>query len=277
MWKILSYISWISLVFSGIFFLLYGYAHTQNLKDTNFPQGDGHIAFVLDVSKSMLVRDMWWNSRLDVAKQKILNTIQESPWAEFSLSIFAWESQRILPFTRDIWLFATFLSWIGSDNLSQQWTEISLALEDALESFWDDKTGTLILLSDGAEQSVLLESQVKENLSNQELDIKVVGVGTQDWGNIIEWIDPFWRPIYKTYQWKRVISVLNDFWLKILAADLSWRYYDVWDDLEIWFWKTNLSQRDIKTFWLIIISWCFWLLFLYSSILPVFKNIHTKY
>ena len=270
--KVLFYISWFSLTLSFIFFVMYGFFHMQSQEENDFPEWDTNIAFVLDVSKSMLVRDMWGDSRLDVAKQKILTTMQKHPGAEFSLSIFAGESQRILPFTRDIWLIVTFLSGISSDNLTEQGTEISLALEDSLASFGDNKTGILIMLTDGAEESVLLESELKDSLWEQQLDIKIVWVGTQDWGNILEGVDPFGRPIYKMFQWQRVVSILNDFWLKILASDLWGKYYDIGDDLDIRFWAWWLPVRDERTLYLLILSACFWIVFVVISILPIFKK-----
>ncbi|MDA9128996.1 VWA domain-containing protein [Candidatus Gracilibacteria bacterium] len=272
MYTKISSISGLSLVMSFICFLAYGYVHTYTQDEENFPDGDANIAFVLDVSESMQVRDMSGNSRLEVAKQKILQTLQENPGAEFSLSIFAGESQRVLPFTQDISLIATFLSGIDSENLTKQGTEISLALEDALISFGTDKTGTLVMITDGADDSVLLETELRESLGEQNLDIKIVGVGTEDGGNILEGIDPFGRPIYKTYQGQLVVSNLNDFGLKVLAGDVGGKYYDISENLEIGFGNTTPVQRDTKTFVLLLLSIFFWIIFLSSSAYPVFKK-----
>lgn len=271
--KTLHIFSILSLFISFAFFIFYGYLHTQSEQEQNFPEGDAHIAFVLDVSKSMQVRDMWWDSRLSSAKQKILEIINKYPGAEFSLSIFAWESQRVLPFTQDVELFATFLSALDSDNLTKQGTEISEALEDALASFWEEKTGKLILLSDGAEDTVLIKPELQEALWDQELDINIIGVGTQDGGYIVEGTDPFWSPVYKRYQWKRVIAILNDLWLKLLASDLWGTYYDISEDLEIEFqgqWP-NWNKREYMLY--LILSLIFWILFIGLSIFPRYKNI----
>ncbi len=48
-------------------------------------------------------------SRLDAAKASIVKQMERYEGAYFSLSVFAGESMRILPFTQDYGLFLTFL------------------------------------------------------------------------------------------------------------------------------------------------------------------------
>lgn len=259
-----------------IFFIIYAFMSGLSWERKDFPEGDNHVAFVLDVSKSMLVQDVWSRTRLSWAKQKIWNILSEYRWVSASLSIFAGESLRVLPFTNDMNLFQTFLVWLGSDNLSKQWTDIDAALRDAIQAFGEDKTWAMIVLTDGDEEVIEIRNQTKALLKTQQIDVIIIWIGTEKWWFIIEGMDPFGRPMYKTYKWERVIASLNTRGLKDLASSISARYIGAWESVVLDF-DGVWGQKPKSTYsWILYIASMFWLLFVTALFYPVFQNSYEK-
>ena len=134
--------------------------------------------FVLDVSTSMQVRDMQGQSRLQTAKEYISNTLAKNPGSSAALTVFAGDSLRILPLTQERDLFETFLKPVDENNISKQGTRIDLALQDAIENFYDTQEGTIIVLSDGDDTKTTLPESLLEQAESLNLDIMMVGVGS---------------------------------------------------------------------------------------------------
>lgn len=161
--------------------------------------------FVLDVSTSMQVRDMQGASRLETAKAYISSTLAKNPGSSAALTVFAGDSLRILPLTQERDLFETFLEAVDENNVSKQGTRIDLALQDAIENFYDMQQGTLIVLSDGDDRKTILPESLLEKAQGLNLDILIVGVGTPE-GGYIPTGDIF-AP-YKLFRGRPVVSVL---------------------------------------------------------------------
>ena len=239
----------------------------------DFPDGDNYISFILDVSKSMSVNDVWGRSRLDIAKQKILETIELYPGMQYSLSIFAGESLRVLPFNSDISLFQTFLIDIDSSNISKQGTELDLALEDGFRAFSEDMTGHIVLLTDGDEDTIDLSDILINDLAKQDISVQIVGVGTPEWWYIIEGVDPFGRVLYKSYKWEQVLVKLNSSWLRKLASKLGGKYIS-WEDmiyLHDSSWIQEYSFSSVRG--LLWASFIFWSMFCVLFILPIYQKL----
>ena len=214
------------------------------------------ITFVLEVSQSMNVEDIDGVSRLQTAKDYITKILQNTPAGEASLTVFAGDSMRILPFTQDKNLFLTFLRSVDEYNVTKQGTRIDLALEDALQNFYEKKNGTIVLLSDGGDEKIMLSSNLKDTLQESNLDIYIVGVGTQKW-----WYIPtgdIFSP-YKLFAGKPVISKLWRDFLHDISSQLGWTYlsYTQYPQLQ------NVSglQDGVFSFW-ILLAFLFWALFL---------------
>ena len=269
--KILHIVRSLTLILCIISFLWYSLISFGESGRKNFIGGDANVWFILDISKSMLVRDIEGRSRLDVAKIRMLELIRENPWLQFSLNIFAGESLRVLPFTNDIWVFQTFLAGISNDNLSVQWTELGLALSDALLNFQADQTGTLIIFTDGDEDDISLEEEIYKALEDQWVDIVIVGVGSIEGWPIIEWVTPFWEIIYKDYEGERVMVSLNVSGLKSLAKDIGGKYVPYNEDIPINFWWTGTRDDDPWKIFLLYFSLFSWMSFLGATIYPMYK------
>jgi hypothetical protein len=264
--KILRYcflsLSFILLLYFGILHFILG------VEKNIFSEWSGYASIVLDVSKSMNVEDIWSQTRLSAAKQYIYNIIWNNPDYQFALTIFAWDSQRVLPFTSDINLIATFLSWIDSRNITQQGTNISAALEDGIASFGEEKTWVLLLISDGDESRIDISSQLWDEISNKNVKSFVVWVWSEQW-----WYVPSDYSIspYEIYNGIPVIAALNVRGLQSLASDINWVYSNLSEE-SIEFPDTweNTSQVLLQHNLLVVFSMIFWILFFLTVIIEVY-------
>ena len=245
------------------------------VEENIFPEWWAYVSIVLDVSKSMNVEDVWSQSRLISAKNYIYNLMQNNPGYQYSLTIFAWESQRVLPFTSDINLLATFLAGVDSRNITKQGTNIPAALSDGITSFWEEKTGVLLLISDGDESQIELEKEIREEIKNKNLTSFVIGMWSEQWGYVPsgDMMSP-----YEIYNWQRVIASLNKSGLKSLARDISWDYRDIESSIiDFPNNSKNSYQNQNAQSLLVILSFIFWILFLITLSIEIYFSNFVRY
>lgn len=191
------------------------------------------ITFVLDVSKSMDVYDIWYNgwetSRLEAQKWIISQYIKNNINNQYSLFAFAAETLEILPFTSDIWLFQTILLWVDKNNVSKYGSEfvwLFQTLSDFVEN--EDNAWTIVIFTDGWEEdNILLKQSLIQKIDKHNSKVIIIWLWTDSWGYIIEWQDLFWRALYKTYKWEKVISKLNNQMLKSFSNKYDFDYYSI--------------------------------------------------
>lgn len=191
-----------------------------------------NITFVLDVSKSMKALDFekdWKKySRLDICKKLINDFVEKNKWNRYSLVVFAWETQRVLPFTNDVNLFSTILFGIDENNVSKQWTDLKNALIEWMNNFTgEDDYGLLVLFSDWDDDNILSSVDLRKIKQKTNVNKLVVWVWNKNWSNIPEWINLFWEDDYKMYNWEAVITKLNEDNLINIASILDWYYYNL--------------------------------------------------
>lgn len=259
---IIWYISFLVSVFCVSIFL---YSEIFSAQKNNSAQEENYLAFMLDVSQSMKVWDMDGTSRLVSAKQKISEIISDNRWYNFSLSIFAWESQRVLPFTQDVWLFTTFLSDIDSDNLTIQWTDLKLALRETLEGFLHDSIWNIVILTDGDEENIKIDSNIMNLLKQNNIQISFIGIWSKN-----GWGIPTWniKTPYKKYEWKIVSSKLNRIDLQQISSDLGWKYYDFDDTVVLYNIHTTQNTTLYTYYWLLLamFSWGIYLFTIWQTL-----------
>lgn len=206
LWEILLFLSCFIFAFSIFDIRVHFFQAKQEVEQAK-------IMFVLDVSKSMLTQDIvdknTLESRLTISKEIVKNTLKAYPENQYSLWAFAWEYVQILPFTSDKNIFLNFLSWLNKDNVSVQWTNFT-SIFSSLENTLSDehKYSSLVILTDAENLS---EEKIEKlnQISQLELDVLIVWVWTKKWGFIPVWTDMFWMPLYKIYNWKRVVSSVD--------------------------------------------------------------------
>lgn len=222
----------------------------NNWKDSSWEK----LVFVLDVSQSMNVADVENGTRLKKAKNFIYEWLTKYEGYEFALTIFAGESQRVLPFTHDISLVATFVEWLDSSNIIEQWTDINAALETALLSFSEDEVwGSIIILTDGSDDTIHISESIRKQIFQDEIQIFFVWIWSEKWAYIPSW--DFFEP-YKIYEGQRVISRLNTLALESLAQELWWEYHENISDISLSAWDTN--KQKTQFYWLFILSALCW-------------------
>ena len=244
-----------------------------------------NIVFALDVSKSMNASDVNLNtfifSRIEASKEFIKNFITKYPQNKYALVVFAWEAVRILPFTSDVSLFSTLLSWVDSNNVSLQWTDLISALKSAEENFtWENDSWLIVLISDWWEEELNLEK------FSSKIQVLTVWVWTDSWAKIPVWKDYFWDLTYKTYNWETVVSKLESSNLKQIANFYNWEYVSLSELSDFSKVEKILQNSSKQVFvqnseksldlsrYLAMVSFLFFILFLIFLIL---KNAKTKF
>lgn len=248
------------------------------------------IVALLDVSSSMKALDFQdWNyllSRLDYSKKVLKNFIENNLNNRYGLTIFAWESVDISPLTTDTSVFLTFLDWVDEDNLTIQWTNLWRALESAISRFNEEKDSSkVILLFTDWWEEINLESWsiIKNDLKEKWISLIIIWVWSLKWSYIPESKDIFWWIVYKTYNWEKIITKLNEKLLKKISDELDSEYTTITPtdnklNLDEYLeniekkliTKNNIEKRqDLKRNF-IIVSFIFFILFL--IILAIEKN-----
>ncbi|MFN2433501.1 MAG: VWA domain-containing protein [Gemmatimonadota bacterium] len=109
------------------------------------------VAFVLDLSRSMLAEDVR-PSRLEAAKHAAREVLEASPGDRVALVIFGGSAFLQVPLTLDRAAFELFLEAAGVDDVSDPGTNLAVALATAAEAFGEDserRYRAAVVLSDG--------------------------------------------------------------------------------------------------------------------------------
>lgn len=249
----------------------------QNPANTNNPF---HTTIVLDVSLSMNVLDgdMSSSTRLDASKRKIEEIVAYLPH-DFWLTVFSGDAQRVIPHTADTSLFLTFLSGVDRENVSEGGTDILWALADASNDFLEENTWNIIVFTDGGEENLENIQEVWKELEEKGIQLFIVGVGSKQGGNIPYARDAFGRVLYKTYNWERVVSELNEKALQSLTRKLGWEYIHLPDlqnlsTFDTWVWGGNQSKFSFSQLLIVLsLASVFWMYFLAHIVIYKYYNI----
>ncbi|HEY4154947.1 MAG TPA: VWA domain-containing protein [Puia sp.] len=195
------------------------------------------VMIVLDVSKSMLARDIK-PSRLDKAKQLLYRLVDKLQNDRLGLILFAGRAYMQMPLTPDHGAAKMYISEAGPDAVPTQGTVISDALNMANNSFNrnEHKYKAVLLISDGEDHDPEGLKTAKQ-LAENGVMINTVGIGSPD-GSII--VDPATNEPKKDAKGNIVISKLNEQELQGIADATNGIYIRL-DNLEDA--NITLSQR----------------------------------
>ena len=179
------------------------------------------VVIALDVSKSMLAQDLQ-PSRLDRAKQLIINLMNEMPNDRIGLVLFAGKAYLQMPLTTDHNAARLFVASAGPGSVPQQGTVVSQALKMSAGVFnnKEKRFKSVVLISDGEDHDPDALKTATE-LAEQGVMVNTIGLGTPEGTTITE---PVTGEIKKDEAGNTVISKLNEEELKQIAATTNGVY-----------------------------------------------------
>lgn len=151
-------------------------------------QKTSNVLFLLDVSNSMNAQDIEL-SRLDEAKNIIVQSLKNMKNNKVGIVVFAGEAQSIMPLTTDYAAAATYIEGIETSVMPAQGTDFLKAMQTAVEKFKNTPKGSreIVLISDGEDNEGNTENALK--LAKKEgISIISVGVGTETGAPVPEYI-----------------------------------------------------------------------------------------
>jgi Ca-activated chloride channel homolog len=179
------------------------------------------VMLVLDVSKSMLARDIK-PSRLERAKQFLLRLTDQLENDRIGLILFAGRAYLQMPLTSDHGAARMYIQDASPDVVPTQGTVIAEALTMANTAFnsKERKYKSIVLISDGEDHDPDA-LKVAKQLAADGVMINTVGIGTPD-GSPIE--DPATGELKKDQEGHTVMSKLNEAELQGLSDATNGRY-----------------------------------------------------
>lgn len=183
-------------------------------KSTGTKRSGIDVMFALDVSKSMLAKDIS-PSRIERARQLMARIIGQSADNRIGLVVFAGKAYLQMPLTSDHTAAAMFISVASPESVPTQGTVIAEALALCNEAFdqKEKKYKSIVLISDGEDHDEQAVSVAKE-LHKQGVVIHTIGMGSPGGAPLF---DPVTNMYKKDAEGNQVISRLNEDWLSGIA------------------------------------------------------------
>ncbi len=142
-------------------------------------RSESALVMVVDISRSMDAQDIR-PSRLTRAKHKVLDILKRRTEGQTGLIVFAYEPFVVSPLTDDAKTIASMVPALLTELAPVQGSRPELALEraDTLLKQSTISEGTILLITDGAEGSAVL--QTVETLRQKGRVVSVLGVGSEE-------------------------------------------------------------------------------------------------
>lgn len=255
--KTVIYIAWIKIffLFLGFSLLFLGWFISPDDQETS----NEKIVFMLDVSNSMNIQDVFYNgnqvSRLDMSKiyiKEYINNGDNNIW----LIIFAGKANLFIAPTKDKLSSITYLDTINSNSINWWWSNVYDALEKFINNTEEDAMG--IILSDFGD-SIDYQKQIDllKSLNIKWRKIIPIWVGTSNW-----WLVVNSHNDLITDNGATITDKLNLAYLEKISSIVSQPYKIFDDEKEFKLWtkskKMKFSEGDkISPKWLLIAWWFF--------------------
>lgn len=139
------------------------------------------IVFALDISNSMNANDMSnGESRLTAAKRAMNQFINLSASAKVGMLVFAGSVYPQLPLTADKTMAKMHLDQLSTDLISNQGTNIGLALDMASTFFTEDELHrVVVLITDGEDHEGGINEAI-DQLKENDIELYILGLGTEE-------------------------------------------------------------------------------------------------
>ncbi len=173
----------------GILFLILSLVDVlKGSEQVKTSQRLNNVLFVLDLSNSMNVQDIE-PSRLEEAKNIIINTLPKLKNDRVGIVVFAGEAISIMPLTTDYSSVSTYIKGLETATMKVQGTDFLNAIQISAQKFSNIDKGSrkIILLSDGEDNEGNDSEAIK--LANKEgISITTVGIGTNEGAPIPDYV-----------------------------------------------------------------------------------------
>ncbi len=160
------------------------------------------VVVALDISGSMRSKDMYPN-RLDFAKKKINQLLNNMPNDDISLIAFAYSSFILAPFTSDKETLKLLVNGVNDQYINMGSTDFTALAEFTVELLEKKKPKILVVFSDGGDKEQLAKFEKITQANN--IALYVVLVGTKEGAPVLRKTG---KPIMK--DGKLIISQRND-------------------------------------------------------------------
>lgn len=183
-----------------------------------------NVMFLMDVSNSMNTEDSK-PSRLQVAKNIVINALPEMVNDKIGVVVFAGDASSIMPLTTDISSAETYLSGIETSIIKNQGTDFLKAVEVAVQKFKNVPRGArqIVMLSDGEDNEGNEKAAI--NLAKKEgISITTIGIGTIEGGPVPEYFYGQLMGYRTNLLGETVISRLESDALKNIASSTGGKY-----------------------------------------------------
>ena len=191
------------------------------LKQKNVLVSESSVVFLVDLSRSMLTRDLS-PSRLDVLKEEIVQSLEKLAEVRVGLVAFAGSVNVISPMTSDLDAISSYVESLSTDSVVSQGTRIEAGLQEAKGLFErsvgkdreSEANKVIVLFSDGEDHQEKSVDFVSE-MSKEGYKVFTVGVGTESGGFVPE--GEFSSAFIKDVSGQTVVSKPNFSFLKEVA------------------------------------------------------------
>lgn len=205
---------------NGIVFLILSIANPQFGEGKNKAVHEGiEIMIALDISNSMRALDLDSKmDRLQVAKLSIERLLGSLHGDKVGIVIFAGDAFVQVPLTNDYNAARLFLSSVRPEMMTNQGTDIGLAIDKCMKSF-DMENGVnkaIVIMSDGEDHEGNPE-QVAQGAYEHNVIVSTVGMGTNKETPIPNYVDGKIEGYKKDENGNTVLTTLNSAMLKSIA------------------------------------------------------------
>ncbi len=175
-------------VFALLFLILSLVDLLKGSEEVETQQKMNSVIFLLDVSSSMNAEDVS-PSRLDEAKNLIIQSMNQMKNDKVGLVIFAGEAVSVMPLTTDFTSAETYVNAIETNSMQIQGTDFLKGMQTVVQKFKNVNKGSrkVVLISDGEDNEGNDNAAVQ--LANKEgISVISVGVGTEEGAPVPEYI-----------------------------------------------------------------------------------------
>ena len=189
----------------------------------------GSVMFIMDLSRSMAVRDCQGVSRLEASRAYISARLAQLDGLRVGLTGFAGEGQVLVPITTDFAAVRTLLGQAQPGLVGGIGSRVEAGLREALKWMPDKGERVLVLLSDGETTSGDIRPTLRA-LRDKGVRLFIVGLGSNEGGKIPVRDAAWGDAAYLTYRGEPVISRRSESAMQEWMFEAGGRYLAAEDE-----------------------------------------------